>query len=142
MRLDPRFRFSLYAAVAVLFVTGAGWLPANHMKAWPDASEAWQVAGAYLLMVHGGAAMVTLMVLGALVPLHVKRGWQVRRNRLTGSIILASNAVLVVTAFGLYYAGSESLRLSLSDIHIVVGLCLPILFLIHVVTGRRSTHSG
>jgi hypothetical protein len=90
-------------------------------------------------MIHGGGAMVTLMLLGALVPLHVQRGWRGRRNRLAGTFMLASNTVLIVTSFGLYYAGSEALRPWLSDIHTVIGLCLPILFLIHVVTGRRSS---
>jgi hypothetical protein len=32
--------------------------------------ELWQQA-AYLLMIHGGAAMLTLMLLGALFPVHV-----------------------------------------------------------------------
>ncbi len=48
------------------------------------------------------------------------------------------NSVLVVTAFGLYYAGSETLRPWMSDVHLWVGLAFPLLLLIHVVLGRRS----
>jgi len=48
------------------------------------------------------------------------------------------NTVLIVTAFGLYYSGSETLRPWASDVHIGFGLALPVLFLIHVMLGRRS----
>jgi hypothetical protein len=58
LRLDPRFRFALYAAFFALFTTGIGWLLADKMKEAPSTGEAWQMASAYLLMIHGGAAMV------------------------------------------------------------------------------------
>jgi hypothetical protein len=138
LRLDPRFRFALYAAFSALFVTGAGWLLADQMKGSPNTGEAWQTTAAYLLMLHGGAAMVTLMLLGALVPLHVQRAWRTRRNRLTATAMLTLNGVLVVTSFGLYYAGSEVLRPWMSDIHVGFGLCLPALFFAHVLIGRRG----
>jgi hypothetical protein len=137
LRLDPWFRAALYAAFAVLLVSGAAWLWADAMKDGPN-GEGWQTAGAYLLMTHGGTAMAALMLLGALVPLHMRRGWRARRNRITGTAMATFNAVLIATAFGLYYFGSELLRPWTSWLHIAVGLALPILFVIHVVTGRRS----
>jgi hypothetical protein len=138
LRLDPRFRVALYAAFFVLFVTGAGWLLTDQMKDLPNTGEAWQFAGAYLLMIHGGVAMITLMLLGALAPLHMQRGWRAGRNRLAGAAMLTCNAVLILTSFGLYYAGSELLRPWMSNIHTGFGLCLPFLFFVHVAVGRRS----
>jgi len=135
LRLKPAFRFALYAAFAVLFVSGATWLVADR---WKETSELAQEAAADLLMVHGGAAMVALLLLGALVPLHVQRGWRAARNRIAGVAMVTFNAVLIVTAFGLYYAGSETLRPWMSDVHLWVGLAFPLLLLIHVVLGRRS----
>jgi hypothetical protein len=137
LRLDPAFRAALYAAFAVLLVTGAAWLWADAMKDSPS-GEGWQTAGAYLLMIHGGTAMAALMLIGALVPLHMRRGWRARRNRITGTAMATFNAVLIVTAFGLYYFGSDLLRPWSSRLHIAFGLALPVLFVIHVVTGRRS----
>jgi hypothetical protein len=139
LRLDPRLRFAVYAAYSVLFVTGVGWLLADQMKDASGISEAWQTTAANLLMLHGAAAMVTLMLLGALVPLHVQRAWRSRRNRLTATIMLTLNSVLVVTSFGLYYAGSEALRPWTSNIHVDLGLCLPALFFVHVLVGRRGS---
>ena len=135
MRLKSAFRFALYAAFAALFVSGAAWLVADR---WKETSELAQEAAADLLMVHGATAMVALLLLGALVPLHVQRGWRAARNRIAGAAMVTFNAVLIVTAFGLYYAGSETLRPWMSDVHLWVGLAFPLLLLIHVVLGRRS----
>jgi hypothetical protein len=131
------FRRALYAVLIVLFVSGGGWLLADAMKDGAS-GEGWQAAAANLLMVHGGAAMATLLLLGALFPLHIGRGWQARRNRITGATMVAFNAALIVTAFGLYYLGSETLRPWASDLHIGAGLALPVLLIVHVVAGRRS----
>jgi cation transport ATPase len=132
------FRRALYAAFVMLTLTGAGWLFADWRKD-PSAPDAWHDVAATLLMLHGGAAMATLMLLGALVPLHVRRAWRSRRNRLTGPVMVVVNAVLIATAFGLYYAGSETVRPWISDAHTAVGLALPALLMVHVWLGRRSS---
>jgi hypothetical protein len=137
VRLDPRFRGALYAAFAVLTITGAVWLLADWRKD-PLEPDLWQEISAVMLMLHGGAAMATLMLLGALVPLHVRRAWRSGRNRWTGPMMIAANAVLILTAFGLYYAGSETLRPWISDLHIAAGTALPAGLLVHVWLGRRT----
>jgi hypothetical protein len=136
LRLKPSFRFAIYAAFGVLFLTGAGWLVADWQK---DIStdDIWQQSVAYLLMVHGGAAMVTLLLLGALIPVHVMRAWRSRKNRVSGSAMVTFNAVLIATAFGLYYLGSETLRPWMSWIHIGAGFSLSLLFPLHIFWGKR-----
>jgi hypothetical protein len=52
---------------------------------------------------------------------------------------LTLNIVLIVTAFGLYYLGSESVRPWMSWIHIVVGFFMPVLFTLHIFLGRRRS---
>jgi hypothetical protein len=47
-------------------------------------------------------------------------------------------ATLVVSAFGLYYVGSDVVRPWISDIHIAAGLALPVMILVHIWRGRRS----
>jgi hypothetical protein len=128
----------VYSAFVLLFVSGAAWLVADQLKDGSN-GELWQTVGANLLMIHGGAAMATLLLLGALFPLHMQRGWRAHRNRTTGSTMITFNAILIVTAFGLYYLGSETLRPWISDVHIAAGLAFPLLLLIHVVLGRRSS---
>jgi hypothetical protein len=83
-------------------------------------------------------AMIVLVLLGALIPLHVQRAWRAGKNRGSGFVMVATNAILVVTAAGLYYAGADLLRSVVADIHIAVGLALPALIITHIVLGRRS----
>ena len=137
MPLKPSFRWSIYAAFAVLFLTGAVWLVADWQKdVSPD--EIWQQIAATMLMMHGGAAMVTLLLLGALIPLHALRAWRAAKNRVSGSVMATLNAALIMTAFGLYYLGSEMLRPWMSWIHIAAGLLLALWFPVHVIWGRRK----
>ena len=136
MRLKSSFRYSIYAAFAALFLTGAGWLVADWQKNI-STDEIWQQTAAYLLMAHGGTAMVTLLLLGALIPVHMLRSWRSGNNLVTGSVMVTLNTLLVVTAFGLYYLGSETVRPWMSWIHIVAGFCVPVLFTLHVFLGRR-----
>jgi hypothetical protein len=137
LRLSSSFRYAIYAAFAILLLTGAGWLFANWQKEFSD-DEIWQQSIAYLLMVHGGTAMAALLLLGALFPLHLVRAWRARKNRISGSAMATFNAVLIVTAFGLYYLGSETLRPWMSWIHIAAGFSLGVLFPLHIYLGRRK----
>ena len=136
LRLNQRFRWGLYAIFAILFATGLAWLIADQLKDSPN-GEFWQAAIANLLMAHGGAAMMTLLLLGALFPIHIARAWQGRLNRISGAIMIIFNVVLIVTAFGLYYLGSETLRPWVSDLHIVAGVAFPAALAIHIWLGRR-----
>lgn len=137
MQISGRFRWLVYSVVAALFATGAGWLVADQFKDG-ESGELWQGVSADLLMVHGGVAMAMLLFLGALGPLHVGKSWRARKNRFTGAFMVAINAVLVFTAFGLYYSGSHDLRSWTSDLHIVFGFALPASMFVHIVIGRRN----
>jgi small-conductance mechanosensitive channel len=139
MRLKNAFRFALYGIFALLFASGALWIYADQMKNNTEMdTEIWQQAAAFLLSVHGGAAMVTLMLLGALGPMHVQRAWRAKKNRATGIVSIAMYGLLVGTAFGLYYIGSEALRPWISTIHIAFGLAVPAVITAHIMVGRAS----
>jgi len=135
MKLDRGFRVTLYGTFSVLFATGAGWFVADQLKDSQN-GELWQQVSANLLMAHGGVAMLALLFLGALGPVHVRRGWRGRKNRMTGIVVVALNATLIATAFGLYYLGSDAIRPWTSLVHLVLGLCLPAILVAHIVVGR------
>jgi len=137
LRLDPGLRSWNYAAFAALFATGAMWLVADQLKASQN-EELWQAIAANMLMLHGMTAMVALVLLGAMMPLHVQRSWRAGKNRISGTVMVAANMALVATACGLYYAGSDLLRTFVADVHIAVGLALPALVVTHIVLGRRT----
>jgi Na+/H+ antiporter NhaC len=135
VRLKSTFRYWTYAVFSILLLTGAAWLVADWQK---DADEAWQQAATSLLMVHGGAAMLALIALGALIPLHLLRAWRARKNLVSGIAVAGVNAVLIVTAFGLYYLGSETVRPWISWIHIAAGFFLALMLPFHILLGRRA----
>jgi hypothetical protein len=137
LRLKPRFRYAVYAAVAVLFLSGVGWFAADWQKEGVN-GETWQQVEVYLLMLHGGGAMVTLLLLGALIPVHVLRSWRRGDNLVMGSVMVALNAILIATAFGLYYLGSEAVRPWMSWVHLAFGVLLPGLLALHIFLGRRQ----
>ena len=138
MPLNRALRATLYAVVAVLLLTGVVWLvlQANQDPFRP--AGAGSALAPRLLAVHGGAAMLFLILLGALVPLHMQANWSRDRNRWTGVVMLALNAVLIVTAYGLYYSGSDLVRGWASDVHIAAGLVLPLWVAVHAWLGRRA----
>jgi hypothetical protein len=136
MRLEPRVRACLYAVTAVLFVTGGTWWILD----WRDAlavGSTWRQTGSYLLMAHGGAAMLALLLLGAMIPLHLRAAWPSRSSRGTGVVMIVANAALIATAFGLYYVGHDAIRRWTGIIHASIGFGLPALLAIHVLLGRR-----
>jgi hypothetical protein len=137
LRLSFSFRYAIYAVFTVLALTGAGWLVADWRKDL-SGDEIWQQSIAYLLMIHGGTAMVALLLLGALVPVHLMRAWRSRKNRISGSVMVTFNAILILTAFGLYYLGSETLRPWMSWTHLAAGFALALLFPFHIYLGRRK----
>ncbi len=117
-------------------LSGLGWVVADGLKDAP-AGEVWQNVSANLLMVHGGLAMLVLVLLGSLIPVHMLRAWRAGRNRWSGSAMAFLNAILALTAFGLYYLGSEILRPWISTIHLAAGCLLPIQLVVHICLGRR-----
>jgi hypothetical protein len=135
LRLEPGVRFWTYAVFATLAATGAVWLIADLLK--DPEGEIWQMIAADMLMLHGMTAMIALILIGAMIPLHIQRAWRSGKNRTSGVVMIGTNAVLVATAWGLYYAGSDLLRTFVADVHIAVGLALPALVIAHVVLGRR-----
>jgi hypothetical protein len=137
LRLSSTFRNALYAIFAILFLTGAVWLVADGLKDSAN-GELWQQVAATLLMTHGGSAMVTLMMLGALVPIHMRYGWRARKNLFTGIVMATVGIVLIVTAFGLYYFGAEGARAIAGDVHTWLGVASPVLLVAHIRWGRRT----
>ncbi len=141
MRLNHYIRSGLYLALIMLFLTGVAWLLVG-LAGEPFDPSGWRSMRPSLLAVHGGVAMIFLVLLGALVPMHMQGNWRSRRNRRTGIAMLVLNGALIVTAYGLYYSGSDLVRGWASDLHIAAGLFAPPWILFHIWLGRRSLRTG
>ena len=92
----------------------------------------------WMLKLHGAAAMAFLVALGILIPTHLKRAWQARRNRAYGGFFVTVIALLVLTGYGLYYFGDDRWRSAASWIHLILGFTAPALLGLHIWQGRRA----
>jgi len=86
---------------------------------------------------HVVAAFFLLFLLGALWFGHMRAGWRKRLNRTSGAALAVMFAVLAGTGVALYYAGSETGQLFNSVVHSVVGMALLLIFVVHMLLGRR-----
>ena len=140
LKLSLRHRLWLHGSLAVLFFTGVGWwLLHDFVQVETDFGPRGHPLASWSLKLHGLAALVSLVVLGSLVPLHMRRGWLAHRNRWHGGILVAVLFLLTLTGYGLYYSGLETLREISSWAHRVLGLLLPAIIALHIRAGRRSS---
>jgi len=135
MRLALSLRLWLYASAAVLWITGTVWLFAHYS---PPARAFPEGLAAASMKIHGGAAMLLLVLAGIVVALHVPGAWRERKNRASGLVMAAALIALAVTGYLLYYAGGETARALASAGHWLPGLAVPLAGAWHGIAGRRS----
>ena len=129
-RLNRLHKAVVYLTTLVLALTGGGWMLVHERD-----EEAWRACIPWLIKTHGGAAMLMLLLLGGLA-IHVQRAWKARLNRRSGVVLIGVNLFLILTGYGLYYAGSEEMRAWFSRWHAWVGLGSALLLPLHVIIGR------
>lgn len=137
IRLTRHRQGMLYFTLAGLLLTGLAWLildtwvqvdgPFGPMK---HPAEPW------MMKLHGAFTMIALVLLGTVLPTHVRKAWALRRNRLAGTALLAIFAVLTATGYALYYFAGEDTRAVISLTHWVIGVALPVGLTWHVIAGK------
>jgi len=78
------------------------------------------------------------VVLGSLLPIHVRRGWHQRKNLLAGCVMSGVAILLIASGYALYYYGGEEARPWISAFHWVLGLGAPLLLIWHIWRGRQA----
>ncbi len=135
--LPPALRGPIHAVAAVVLASGLAWLALH------SAPERWVAAGAslalqaQLLKLHGAAAMLALVGLGAVLASHALPALRRPRNRVAGILLLSAVAALALTGWCLYYVGDEDLRAWASDGHIAIGAAAALLFLWHAGRAKK-----
>ncbi len=89
-----------------------------------------------LLVIHGAGAFLSMMAIGAILPVHVRLAWKEKRNRSSGLMISLASAVIILSGFALYYGWEEILDL-VKWIHLFVGVLAMFLLPIHIWIGRN-----
>lgn len=138
MRGYPKwfYRFIIWS-FALLTVTGFLLIP-NALDMRLDWDVKWHLPGAIRLAtvaLHATMAFIVISQLGALWSVHMRIGWRHHKNLKTGLGLVAILAGLLITGLGIYYAG-EDWSVPASTAHIIIGLFIPIILVLHIVAAR------
>ena len=136
----PRWQeWAVYLSLGLLIATGIVWLLLNlFVRSAGEFGPEPHPAQHWAIVAHGVASYVFLVVAGAMIPVHIRLGWQGGKNRLTGSTLAAACLLLALTALGLYYLGDELARHWVSIVHWSVGLFVIPALAVHALRGRRG----
>ena len=136
VRLEPLHRQLFYLAYGVLWGSGALWLLVQWFKD-PELGPARTLLQTFVMKLHGAAMLIFLAMLGTLFS-HVRRGWILKANRLSGCFNIGLNSLLAVTGWLLYYTVDESARQWASLVHWSIGLAALPLLSAHIWVGRAT----
>lgn len=125
MRLGRWQKIAIYCSGATVGLSGLLWL-ILHELAYGDPGELVHL----LLILHGVSAYAVLLAVGSLLPVHVRAGWLLRRNLVTGLAVIATTSILGITALMLYYGGEE-VQTPAKWVHLAFGIGALLLFPAH-----------
>jgi protein-S-isoprenylcysteine O-methyltransferase Ste14 len=128
-----------YSIFGALFFSGVFWLLLHYFPGRQDElilqSKPLKPS---LMKIHGAAAMAALVILGVMIPSHMRRAWDKKRNRKPALVILSAVLFLILSGYALYYFGGEEMRPWISRFHSIAGCLLPLILLWHITTGRKE----
>jgi hypothetical protein len=138
-QLPPAQRWLIYASSGLLIITGLAWASVHYLgdAAGADARAA-SAFNAFMMKVHGGAAMAALLALGSLLPQHVPSGWSAKPSRKSGIATLVIASLLVLSGYLLYYSGDELYRQLASYLHLGAGLAFAGFLVFHILSRTTA----
>jgi hypothetical protein len=135
MRLGFWQKLLIFSTTAAVGVSGLLWFLLHDVFS-AESDEMADIAHV-LLVVHGVSSYALLVAVGSLLPVHIRRGWQRRRNLLTGLSVTGAVTILGVTALVLYYGGEE-MRAPAKWLHLILGFLCFAVFPAHAFLGEKS----
>ncbi len=91
----------------------------------------------YLHLSHALFSFLILFIIGSLWSIHMRSGWHKKQNIITGLGLTLGFFILFLSGIGLYYFIDDTFLNSTSVIHIIIGIFIIILFIIHYLYARR-----
>lgn len=91
----------------------------------------------YASALHTLISYLSLILLGSLWSIHMRREWRRHKNKFSGSLLFLLFIVLGLSAVGILYFGSEKLSLFSSVLHMFFGILLPLTYAGHIIKVRN-----
>lgn len=125
--------FSTHSLYIICATTGILYLFAHEFDIMPLPIENHSI-----LIAHGFSAYFFVLLFGAVIPTHIKAGWKNNRNIVSGSLMVITMSLLLVSGLFLYY-GADTRDAALW-VHWIIGSGLVLLFPFHFIAGRRANY--
>ncbi|OAF15876.1 hypothetical protein AYJ54_39090 [Bradyrhizobium centrolobii] len=135
MRLGFWQKIAVFSTVTTVGISGLFWWLLHDVV-----GEEWSDSARILLTVHGISSYALLVVVGSLLPLHVRSGWRRGRNIATGVLVTATIVILSATALVLYYGGEEA-QTAARWVHLAIGFGCMASFPAHAFLKTRADDS-
>lgn len=119
-------RVALILSLTILWISGVLWLCIEYLEL-----KDLNFLRALMMKLHGGAAIIFIMVFGALW-LHFMVGFVTKLRLKSGFTLLASSLLLIISGWILYYQPDGIIRSIAFWTHVVVGVFMPVLFALHI----------
>ena len=133
-RLTPAVRAMTLLLLTASFLTGVLIWRGVHLQETRSETPGWLRA---CVVLHGALNPFLCAVFGYFLCDHIRIGWQLRANRLSGFCMETCFAALILTGIGLYYSGGESFRAFFVTAHRVLGIAMPVCLIAHWIAGQR-----
>lgn len=129
--MRPLLKRSLYADLLLLLVTGIVYAIPRYLDRHLFINIDSPLSGSTLMALHGLGGFVFLYLFGYLTRCHIQVHLRGQQHLYSGLIMLTVLSILSFSGYFLYYLGDEVLRTWSADIHVVLGLILPITLFAH-----------
>lgn len=127
-----RIRWLLYLVGTAVWTSGLlWWLFDRYMLQQTQYGVSQHPLQVWWLRLHAAAATAAVWLLGYLSAVHVQRNWPARLRRSSGLLFVSAIALLVVSGYLLYYVESDRPLAIVADVHLAIGVCAPLAFLLH-----------
>jgi uncharacterized BrkB/YihY/UPF0761 family membrane protein len=90
------------------------------------------------LKVHGAFGFLAVWSGGLMWGLHVVKAWRRRRHRWSGGTLIGALLLLIASGYFLYYVGDDAARQAISKLHWILGLLLPLAYLVHRLAKKTA----
>jgi hypothetical protein len=131
-RLPPFIHAIVLVLLLAAFVSGAVVWYGQTVNAGLD-EPTFPIRG--WLLLHGALNPFLCILFGYLLSHHIRYGWELRANWMTGLIMELTFAILILSGAGLYYF-PEKWRATTLLIHHYVGLLLPLALIAHWIASH------
>jgi hypothetical protein len=139
MKMTRRQKLILFTLSFLLYASGAlAWI----LSKWFQINEGFGPTpspwAATTLHGHGILSLFFIFLIGMIVESHVKKGWKAARKRKSGLFLLLPLFIVMLTVPGLYYLNDGWLKVTVTQIHVFLGLALLLPAFLHPLTNIKK----